>query len=205
MTWSAKSRLGLAVVALLATRRKRAPKPSTGLTDSFGKPDSVEQCLAILGEVAEEQRGRNRHLDTKAASIAGFAGTALTLNLTLGNPLLGRPFRAHPWEQGVIRDAFIATAVLFAVAGVTALGGVLRPARTKDLDEAAIDAYGDRPKVITPPSELRETWLQTVVATTLADRKAGNAKATWSNVGVVMLVLGIIGLLVQAVTLAVAS
>jgi hypothetical protein len=43
--------------------------------ESFGKPESVEQCLAIMAEVAEEQRDRNRHLDTKAGSIAGFAGT----------------------------------------------------------------------------------------------------------------------------------
>ncbi len=173
--------------------------------ESFGKPESVEQCLSIMAEVAEEQRERNRHLDTKAGSIAGFAGTALTLNLTLGRPLLEQHYSTYPWAHGLIRDAFIVSALMFAAAGVTAIGGVLRPARTKDLDEEAIDAYADRPKVITPPPELRETWLQTVVATALADRKAGNTKATWSNIGVVLLVLGIVGLLVQAATLAVAS
>jgi hypothetical protein len=173
--------------------------------ESFGKPESVEQCLSIMAEVAEEQRERNRHLDTKAGSIAGFAGTALTLNLTLGRPLLEQHYGTYPWAHGLIRDAFIGSALMFAAAGVTAIGGVLRPARTKDLDEEAIDAYADRPKVITPPPELRETWLQTVVATALADRKAGNTKATWSNIGVVLLVLGIVGLLVQAATLAVAS
>jgi hypothetical protein len=193
------------MAALTAVRHRT---PSTGgidLTESFGNPDSVEQCLSILGEVSEEQRGRNRHLDTKAGSIAGFAGTALTLNLTLGRPLLEQHFGRYAWAHGVIRDAFIGSALLFAVAGVTAIGAVLRPAKTKDLDEEAIDAYGDRPKVITPPAQLRETWLQTVVAMALADRQAGNAKAAWSNFGVVMLVLGIVGLLVQAVTLAISS
>jgi hypothetical protein len=71
--------------------------------ESFGKPESVEQCLAIMAEVAEEQRDRNRHLDTKAGSIAGFAGTALTLNLTLGRPLLEQHFSTYPWAHGLIR------------------------------------------------------------------------------------------------------
>lgn len=173
--------------------------------ERFGEDDSVVQCLAIMGEVANEQRGRNRHLDTKAGSIAGFAGAALTLNLTLGRPLLQQRFVSSAWAHGVIRDAFIASAALFAAAGLAAIVGVLRPAGTDDLDEVAIDAYADRPKVITPAPRLRETWLQTVTAMALSDREAGNAKALWSNVGVVLLALGIVGLLVQAVTLGIAS
>lgn len=173
--------------------------------EPFGNNDSVVECLSIMSEVANEQRGRNRHLDTKAGSIAGFSGTALTLSLTLGRPLLQQRFAASAWAHGVIRDAFLASAVLFAAAAIAAVVGVLRPSGTHDLDETAIDAYADRPKVITPPQELRATWLQTVTAMALSDRKAGNAKALWSNVGVVLLVLGIVGLLVQAVTLAIAS
>ncbi len=190
--------LGAASVAL----RKLMPAAQE---ESFGKPDSVEQCLAILGEVGEEQRGRSRHLDTKAASIAGFAGTALTLNLTLGRPLLQQHFAEYPWAHGVIRDAFIGSAVMFGLAALAAIVGVLRPSGTEDLEEEAIDAYADRPKVTTPPAELRETWLQTVAKMALADRKAGNGKAKWATIGVALLGLGIIGLLVQAVTLGVAS
>jgi hypothetical protein len=173
--------------------------------EPFGNDDSVSQCLAIMNEVASEQRGRSRHLDGKAGSIAGFAGTALTLSLTLGRPLLQQRFPASPWAHGVIRDAFLASAALFAAAAIAAVVGVLRPTGTHDLDETAIDAYADRPKVITPPPELRVTWLQTVTAMALSDRKSGNAKALWSNFGVVLLALGIVGLLVQATTLAIAS
>jgi hypothetical protein len=107
--------------------------------------------------------------------------------------------------HGVIRDAFIVSAALFAASVLAAVVGVLRPSGTDDLDETAIDGYADRPKVITPPPELRETWLQTVKEMALSDRKAGDAKAKWSNIGVVLLALGIVGLLVQAVTLGIAS
>jgi hypothetical protein len=173
--------------------------------ESFGTPESVEQCLAILGEVGTEQRDRSRHLDTKAASIAGFAGTALTLNLTLGRPLLLERFVGDGWAHGAIRDAFIGSALMFGLASVAAIVGVLRPAGTADLHETAIDGYANRPKVITPPAALRETWLQTVSEMALADRKAGDSKARWSTVGVVLLGLGVLGLLTQAVTLAVAT
>jgi hypothetical protein len=173
-------------------------------SEPFGHDDSVVQCLAIMGEIADEQRGRNRHLDTKAGSIAGFAGTALTLNLILGRPLLAQRFPSSPWAHGAIRDAFLAAAVLFAAAALASVVGVMRPTGTKDLDEAAMDSYANRPKVITPPPELRETWLQSVTAMALSDRKAGDSKVHWSNVGVVLLALGVVGLLVQAVILGVA-
>jgi hypothetical protein len=189
----------------LARRRDGVATAAPSAIEPFGNDESVAQCLTIIREVTDEQRGRNRHLDTKAGSIAGFSATALTLNLTLGRPLLLQPFGRSEWAHGVIRDAFIAAAALFAAAALAAVVGVLRPTGTDDLDDTAIDAYADRPKVITPPSELRLTWLQTVAAMTLSDRKAGNAKARWSNVGVVLLALGIVGLLVQAVTLGIAS
>jgi hypothetical protein len=191
--------VGTASVAVHKLLALAAPK------ESFGKPESVEQCLTIMAEVSDEQRERNRHLDTKAGSIAGFAGTALTLNLTLGRPLLQQHFHSHPWAHGVIRDAFITSAALFAAAGLTAVFKVLKPAPTDDLDEEAIDSYSNRPKMIMPPPELREKWLRTVTDMTLSDRKAGNAKAKWSEAVVVLLALGIVGLLTQAVTLGVAS
>jgi len=172
--------------------------------EPFGVPESVEQCLAVLGEVGTEQRDRSRHLDTKAASIAGFAGTALTLNLTLGRPLLLQHFTEHAWAHAVVRDAFIGSAMMFGLAAVAAIVGVLRPTGTEDLDEDAIDGYADRPKMITPPDELRETWLQTLSKMALADRKAGDSKAKWSTVGVTLLGLGVLGLLTQAVTLGIA-
>ena len=108
-------------------------KTSEFVGESFGKPESVEQCLAIMAEVAEEQRDRNRHLDTKAGSIAGFAGTALTLNLTLGRPLLEQHFSTYPWAHGLIRDEIRA---LVGAVPDPSLGSVLKDllARNRLLD-----------------------------------------------------------------------
>jgi hypothetical protein len=54
--------------------------PSEPTVETFGKDESVVQCLAIMGEIAEEQRGRNRHLDTKGLSrLAGGEGREVGL------------------------------------------------------------------------------------------------------------------------------
>jgi hypothetical protein len=171
--------------------------------EPFGDDASVQVCLQIMREVAEEQLGRTRNLDLKASSVAGFAATVLTLNLTLGLPLLEGHWgtAAHAW----IRDFFIASSVMFAAAAIVVVAGVLRPVSSDDLDETAIDGYADRPKVITPPPELRIVWLQTVSKLALSDREVGNAKAKWSSVAVILLALGILGLLGQALVVGVAS
>src|SRR6202042_1264679 len=59
---------------LATPSRASARKAQANTSSTFGNDESVVQCLAIMGEIAEEQRGRNRHLDTEAGSIAGFAG-----------------------------------------------------------------------------------------------------------------------------------
>jgi hypothetical protein len=163
----------------------------------------VQQCLVILTFIAEEARNRNRHLDIKAGSVAGFAATALTLNLTLGRPLLLEHFNgpAHSW----IRDFFLGSAVMFACAVFVTAIGVLRPMPTDDIDEAAIDAYADRPKATTPPAALREVWLQSMKTFAIADRASGDEKAKWSKWAARLLGLGIVGLLGEAFVLGVVS
>lgn len=161
------------------------------------------ECLAIMREILQEQRARVRHLDVKAASLAGFCATALTLNLTLGRPLLGEHFAgpAHAW----VRDFFLGSTVMLAASALVAVIGVLRPLKTEDLDDEAIDSYADQPKVKAVPAELREKWLQSLGKMALADRQQGTSKATWSSVAAVLLALGIVGLMGQAFTLGIAT
>ena len=122
--------------------------------ETFGNDESVVQCLAIMGEIAEEQRGRNRHLDTKAGSIAGFAGTALTLNLTLGRPLLQQRFPSSPLAHGAIRDAFIASAALFAASVLAAVVGVLRPSGQQGFGRDRYRRYVVQAEAITMSRDL---------------------------------------------------
>jgi hypothetical protein len=171
--------------------------------EAFGRDDSVQQCLAIMREVSAEQRARARHLDTKTGALAGFCATVLTLNVALGQPLL--KMKLAPDAHSAIRILFLIASLLLALAALIAVAGVLRPMGHDDLTEEQIDQYSDRPKVITPPEELRMTWLRTVTDMTISDRKAGGAKSIRSNAAVIALVLGLLAVAGEALTLFFAS
>ena len=91
--------------------------------EPFGRDDSVQQCRAIMREVSAEQRARARHLDTKTGALAGFCATVLTLNVTLGQPLLKA--RLAPDAHSAIRILFLIASVLLALAAHTTASGAL--------------------------------------------------------------------------------
>jgi hypothetical protein len=178
--------------------------PATGTpAERFGNDDSVQQRLAIMHEVQAEQRARARHLDTKTGTLAGFCATVLTLNVTLGQPLLTA--KLAPGAHSAIRILFLVASLLLGLAALIAVAGVLRPMGHDDLTKEQIDQYSDRPKVTTPPEQLRMTWLRTVTEVTMSDKAAGAAKAFWSTAAVIPLVLGLIAVAGEALTLFFAS
>jgi hypothetical protein len=105
----------------------------------------------------------------------------------------------------LIRDFFLAAAVMFAAAAAVAVVGILKPQATEDLDETAIDGYAARPKVTTPPPELRVVWLQSSSRFALSARAVGDVKASRTDLAVLLLAGGIAGLIGQAFVLGVLS
>jgi hypothetical protein len=132
--------------------------------ERFSRPVSVKQCLEILVDVRNQERAREQHLDTKTASLLGFSAVTLTLNVTLGSSLLRRAL-SHTWHD-VARYSFLVAVVSLGLGAVVAVVGVLRSVGRHDISEEGIDAYADRPKVLTAPQDLRDTWLQTVASVT---------------------------------------
>jgi hypothetical protein len=171
--------------------------------ERFGHDDSVKQLLEIMKDVSAEQRARARHLDTKTGTIAGFCATVLTLNVTLGQPLLKS--KVAPFAHDVIRLLFLIGSIALGLAAVVAVAGVLRPMDHEDVTEEQIDAYSDRPKVITPPDDLRMTWLRTMTNFTISDRKAADAKSTRARWAAILLTVGLLAVAGEAITLFFAS
>jgi hypothetical protein len=163
----------------------------------------VRECLAIIREVSAEQRARGRHLDLKTGTLAGFAATALTLNATLGRPLLVADLGSVGSASATA--AFLLAVLAFGLAAGFAVVGGLRPMGHDDLTEEQIDAYSDRPKVITPVPDLQMTWLRTMTEMALSDRAAADAKAAWARRSTWLLAAGLVGAAGQAVTLAVST
>jgi hypothetical protein len=176
---------------------------AAGSPDLFGDPASVTECLAIMATVSQEQRARARHLDAKTGTLAGFTGAMLALTAVLGNSTLQT--EASETATLALRAFFVVTILAFAVSALVALRGVLMPMGHADLKEAQIDAYSDLPKITTPPDQLRETWLATLTLMAISDRKAGERKATASKVAGWALLVGLVGIVLQALTLAVIS
>lgn len=191
--------LRVAALALLFRERERpAPEP-----ERFGIDESVQECLAIIREVSAEQRARARGLDAKAGSLAGFCGTVLTLQVTLGQAVLKA--RVTSSAHSAIRILFLVASVCLAIAALIAVFGLLKPMDHRDLTEEQIDQYSDRPKVVTPPQDLRMTWLRTMTEMTISDRAAGDAKARRSNAAAIVLALGLLGVAGEAITLFLAT
>lgn len=193
-------------VAMLYRKRKNARRRGRGGSspaEPFGNDESVVQCLEIMREVSAEQRARGRHLDLKSGTLAGFSGTALTLNTTLGRPLLQTDLSAC--ASTVVTTSFVVAVIAFGGAAGLAIRGGLRPMGHDDLTEKQIDEYSDRPKVTTSPAELRMTWLRTLTDVALSDRAAAAAKAEFASKATMLLGVGLVGVAGQAVTFALSA
>lgn len=175
------------------------PSDSPSASRRFGRDESVKQCLEIMSEVSAEQRARARHLDTKTGTLAGFAATVLTLNATLGRPLLDANLPKDAASR--VEVYFTVSVIALGLAALVAVVGVLRPMGHKDLDEEQIDAYSDHEKVNADPEDLRMTWLRTVTEMAISDRTAGTRKARLGNLAVLCLAIGLCGVAAQALTL----
>lgn len=169
---------------------------SADADERFGDDDSVKECITIMNAVLAEQRERARHLDSKTGTLAGFCATTLTLNVVLGRELLGS-------DTGDLGNPIVAVCFAIAVVALTgALGlavrGGLRPTGRSDLTEAQIDAYSDRPKVVTAPEDLRMRWLRTLTVMANSEREAGDQKAKSSKRSIGLLLIGAAGIAGEA-------
>lgn len=183
--------------------REHHPQAGDNSTaESFGEDASVVQCIEIAREIIDEQRARNRHLDAKTGTLAGFSATVLTLNATLGRPLLQDPDLSARADV-FVSACFAVTLLALTAAVVLAVLGVLSPKASTDLTEKQIDQYSDRPKVVTAPEALRLTWLRTLTDMAKSDRRVGNAKAKHANRAAKALATGLVGVAGQALTLVV--
>lgn len=181
-------------------RRKRAPK---GATEVIGQAESVEECLKIVEAISDEARATGRHLDLKTGQIAGFAAVALTLNATLGRPLLEEDL-SLVWELVAHASFFVAVAALL-VSAAAALFGVIAPKQQLDLSRRFIRELAAEPAMRTDPQELRERWLATLSAIAVSDRQANRNRVRAMRTSLVFLAVGLLGVAGQALTLGVTA
>jgi hypothetical protein len=167
----------------------------------FGSPESVELLLAFLRDVAlADETERQRNLDTKAGTLAGFVAVALSLEAGLGASIL-----LHHGIGCAVRTLFIfffVVAILgLAGAGLCALLGVLAPKPYEVLDDAQIEAMATEAEMGRPAEEIREKQLATVSVLIRKARKTDERKATWLKWAAISLGVAVTSIAAQGLTL----
>jgi hypothetical protein len=167
----------------------------------FGKPDSVAALVDFAESVAlADEQERQRHLDAKAGSLAGFVAVALSLEVGLGASVL-----AGDGLGCAGRALFIACLVLalggLAAAALFAILGVLVPQGYPGLSEKSIDRLATRAEMQTHEHVLRERRLATVVKVTLGARDTDDRKARALRRASLCLAGGVVAIAAQGLTL----
>lgn len=169
--------------------------------ERFDNPASVEVLLPIVREILAEERARGRHLDQKAGAFSGFVAIALSLEAGLAPNAYGGTLLGCQSEAVFTVMFILAIGSLLTAAGIAILG-VLAPQTHLGVSDEQIDGYSDRPKVTTPPADLRMTELRTLTDVTVGDRQAYDRKARRLTYASIALAIGVLGISGQAITIA---
>lgn len=157
--------------------------------------------MPIVREVLAEERARGRHLDQKAGAFSGFTAIALSLEAGLAPNAYSGDLLACQSEAVFTVMFVLAIGSLLIAAGIAILG-VLAPQSQLGVTDEQIDAYSDRPKVITPAPDLLIAELRTLTEVAVGDRQAFDHKAKRLTYASIALALGVFGISGQAITLA---
>jgi hypothetical protein len=167
----------------------------------IGKPSSVRLLLDFARDIGlADEETRQRHLDTKAGTLAGFVAVALSLEAGLGASVLTTD------ELGcAVRALFIfffVVAVLgLAGAALSALLGVLAPQPYLGLREEILSGLATRAEMEVDEDVVRERQLATVVDIALYGRWTNDRKAKWLGWAARALAIAVVAIAAQGLTL----
>ena len=176
--------------------------PTRSDEQPIGNPDAAELLLPFAQDVAlGHEQDRQRHLDTKAGTLAGFVAVALSLEAGLGATVLNKTSLDCTAETLFV-VFFVAGIGGLALAAMLALLGVLAPKDYLEMTEEAIKGLASAEELNAPPSVIRERQLVTVVDITLQGRKTNDAKAKRLKGASISLACGIGAIAAQGLVLA---
>jgi hypothetical protein len=153
--------------------------------ETLGDPESVDLLLAFLRDVVlSDETERQRNLDTKAGTLAGFVAVALSLEAGLGAAVLLEQDLSCG-ARGLFIFFFVVAIVGLAAAGLFALLGVLAPKDYEVVHDEQVDQFATEAEMQRPPDLVREMQLATLakVVKGTRDTDAKKAKALkWASV-----------------------
>jgi len=162
--------------------------------EPLGNRESVDLLLALLRDVVlPDETERQRNLDTKAGTLAGFVAVALSLEAGLGASVLLKQDLACG-ARGLFIFFFVVAILGLAAAGLFALLGVLAPKDYEVIHDDQVDQFATQSEMQRPPDLVREMQLATLAKVVIGtrDTDAKKAKALkWASVSLGIAVFAI--------------
>lgn len=160
----------------------------------------VEVLIQAAKDAVDDERARGHNLDTKTIALTTAAGALLTLNATLGRPLLAADVGAV--GQALVQGFFaVACVALFSAAAIAMLG-VLKPRGYRGLGRKDVrDFYEDTSVQALSATEVRRRLLGTYADVLDHDRLMNDRKAKLVKIAIIALAAGLLAVTGQAMTL----
>jgi hypothetical protein len=162
-------------------------------------PEGTAALLLIAQDAVADERERGRALDTKAASLVGATGLILSLNVTLGRPLLSEHF--GPIGRWLVRLSFLLAVVALLLALLVGIIGVLAPQEYRGLRRRQIRAFNSEETQAMSRLHVHIAMLGALDAILHQDRPVNDCKARLTSMVAFLLAVGFIGVAGEALTL----
>jgi hypothetical protein len=178
-------------------------EPTADSTDTPPEPnkEGVAALLLISENTVEDERERGRSIDTKTATLVGAIGLALSLNLTLGRPLLNE----HLGSLGhaLVVAFFIAAAVALLLALLVGVLGALYPQPLRTLEVSELADFMSPVTQARTQISIHQSMIGALRDILAQDRAMNGCKATLMKITAVLLAVGFIFVAGEALTLGV--
>jgi hypothetical protein len=167
----------------------------------MGRPDSVELLLDFLRDVAFwDEVERQRNLDSKAGTLAGFVAVALSLEAGLGaSVLLERSISCE--ARSLFIASFVIAVLGLLLSGLFALLGILAPKDYLALTNEQVEQMSTRTEMQRPANIVREMQLATLVELVQQARKTDDRKARALSLAAISLAVAVAAIAAQGLVL----
>jgi hypothetical protein len=181
------------------TKRLAAEKDASGQGGPAPNPEGVAALLSIAEDAIGDERERGRELDTKMASLVGFTGLILSLNVTLALPLLDRKLG---WlGDFLMRVGFLVAVVALLIALLLGVVGVLAPQKYRGLGHTQIRDFTSAATQAMTAIDVQRAMLGALADILEQDRPVNNCKAKLTKRVVRWIAIGFFGMTAEALTL----
>lgn len=182
-----------------AERRAASESENCSHDHPEANPEGVAALLSIAENAIDDERQRGRGLDDKMASLVGFIGLILPINLVFAVPLLDR--KLGPVGNAAMRVGFVVAAAALLLALLIGVVGVLSPQQYRGLGTSQIRDFTSAEAQAMSAMTVHQRMLGAIADVLEQDRPVNNCKARLTKQVAAVLAIGFLGITAEAFSL----